>query len=105
MMIINKSIVIKDDLFQVILKNMTAQKRKSLLNKSLKYSYLKNNEEFLVMEVLSKNKKSEIILSPNEIEEVVNHSIESLIEEELYEQCIVLKDIKDTFKNHYTNDN
>lgn len=105
MMRINKSIVIKDDLFQVVLKNMTAHKRKSLLNKSLKYSYLKNNEEFLVMEVLSKNKKSEIILSPNEIEEVVDHSIESLIEEELYEQCIVLKDIKDTFKNYYINDN
>ena len=102
---IDKSILIKEDIFNVKLINLTPQKRKSLIRESLRYSYLKTDEKFLVMEVLSKTVKSEIIVSPLELEEVIDNTIQSLIEVEFYEQCAVLKEIKDSFKIEYTNDN
>ena len=102
---IDKSVVIKDDLFKVSLKDITPAKRRTLMRKSLKYSFLKNNEEFLIMEVLAHNAKSEIILSPKEVVPVIDTSIESLIDEEYYEQCIVLKEVKDTFNTYFSNDN
>lgn len=53
------------------------------------------------MDVLSNDVRSEIVIDPKEIEDVIDTTIESLIEVELYEQCAVLKEIKDSFKTEY----
>lgn len=98
---IDKSILISDKLFKVSLCRLNYQKRKKLILKSLKYEYLKKDGDYLLMDVLSNDVRSEIVIDPKEIEDVIDTTIESLIEVELYEQCAVLKEIKDSFKTEY----
>jgi hypothetical protein len=99
---IDKSILISDSLFKITLCKLNYQKRKKLILKGLKYDYLKQSGEYLLMDVLSNGIRSEIVVDPKEVEEVIDSTIQSLIEVELYEQCIVLKEIKDSFKTEYT---
>jgi hypothetical protein len=68
-------------------------------------SNLKEHGNFLVMEILSRNNKTEIILQPEELVATIDDYITSLIEDEYYEHCSVLKQVKDTFNIQHNNDN
>jgi hypothetical protein len=99
---IDKSILISDNIFKITLCKLNYQKRKKLILKGLKYEYLKQNGEYLLMDVLSNGIRSEIVVDPKEVEETIDSTIQSLIELEYYEQCAVLKEIRDSFKEEYT---
>jgi hypothetical protein len=69
-----------------------------------KYDFLREEERALMMKINSKQVESEVIVLPGEILTAIDNSIETLVELELYEQCAVLKKVKDEYIKYYQND-
>jgi hypothetical protein len=98
---IDRTYHFKEEEFKVKLSSLQERQRDELIQESQKNSFLKLPGDYLVLNVYSKKVGTDIVLTPDEVVPTIDLSIDRLIELEMYEQCIVLKDIKDTFNIFY----
>ncbi len=59
----------------------------------------------LIMKVHSKNVENEIMFEPTELVDTIDRVIKDLVELQMFEQCAVLKNVRDTYIRFYSNDN
>jgi hypothetical protein len=102
---ISRSCELEDDKFKVHLYTLDDQDIEYYLQLSKRYNYLKEYPNMLIMKVLSKNVENEILFEPAELVETINRVISDLIEVQMFEQCAVLKSVRDTYIRFYSNDN
>jgi hypothetical protein len=96
---------LKDEQFKVQLYPLDDQEIEYYVQlNQKKYDFLKEEEKALMMRIFSKNVESEVIVLPKEILPTIDNVIESLVEKELYEQCAVLKKVKEEYIKYYEND-
>lgn len=95
---------LKDEQFKVQLYPLDDQEIEYFAQLSKKYSFLVDVDKALMMKIFSKGIESEIVVLPEEAITTIDNSIEKLIELELYEQCAVLKKVKDEYIKYYQND-
>jgi hypothetical protein len=101
---ITHSYQLPDEEFVVQLFPIDDQEIEYLQQLNAKYRHLRPDDEVLMMKVKSKGRDKEIVMKPFEVAGAIDKSIQELIEHEMYEQCSVLKKIKDTFLEKHIND-
>lgn len=106
MFTVTHSYDLKGEEFKVSLSPIDNQEVEYYAQLSKEYDYLKDVDTAFMLSVLSKGIESDIIVLPNTVEETIDNSIQSLVDQEQYEYCIVLKKVKEDYiKYHKNNDN
>jgi hypothetical protein len=99
---ISRAYELKDGLFEARLTSLDEETREYYIQSSFKYQFLKGDSEMLLMKITSqKGQVEDVFMKPSEVNTVIDNTINKLLELELYEQCAVLKTIKDTFNIRY----
>lgn len=87
--------------FQVELSPLDEDEIEYYQQVSAKYRNLKPEDEVLLLRVLSQGRETDIVTNPQEVTNMIDGSIQDLLEKEMYEQCAILKRVKDTYLERY----
>ena len=90
-----------EETFRVELSPLDSDEIEYYQQLSVKYRDLKPEDDVLLLKVLSKGIETDIITKPTEVIDMIDQSIQDLIEKEMYEQCAILKKVKDTYIEKY----
>lgn len=90
-----------EETFKVELSPLDSDEIEYYQQLSAKYRSLKPEDEVLLLRVLSKGIETDVLTSTTEVVDMIDNSIVDLIEREMYEQCAILKKVKDIYIEKY----
>lgn len=92
---------LKGEEFKVSLSPLDDQEVEYYAQSSKEYEYLKDVDHAFILNILSKGIENDVIILPNTVEETIDKTIQSLVDKEEYEYCIVLKKVKEDYIKYH----